>query len=119
MIVWLILGPFLMLPFLGIAGLCALPTMTFNGRLLGGGLLRQWLVNHVVLPLLPQEWATQLVSWFTQASVVQEWVLCLVFAINVNAVLLPVLYGVGLFLMRVSALFRKADLDRQRSAIRS
>lgn len=119
MIVWPFLGLFLTAPLWLIAAVCAMPNFTFNNHPLGGGRIRQWFVNDVFLPLLPHDWITQVVAWFTQASVLQEWMLCVVFAINVNAVLLPVLYGVSVFFIRVSALSRKADLDRQRDAIRS
>lgn len=119
MITWLFVGPLLSLPAVLLALLCALPMLTFNDRLLGGGTLRQWLLNHVAVPMLPKTQGVDLVAWFQTASVLQEWFLSVLIAINLNAALLPVLYVIGAMVIRFSSWSAKTDLALKRKALKS
>lgn len=119
MITWLLMGPLLTLPTLLLAVLCAMPMLTFNDRLVGGGTLRQFLLNHVAVPILPNAQGAELVEWFQTAAVVQEWFLSILIAINLNAVLLPVLYVAGAMVIRLSTWSAKMDLALKRKALKS
>lgn len=118
MITWIQVWPILGIPFLTLAGLAALPTAAFNGRVLGGGPIREWLLNHLMLPALPHEAAVQAVVWFQHASGLQEWSMSALIALNVNALLLPAFYGLGLVLIRTGNWFTNKDLELKRQAAR-
>lgn len=119
MITWLFMSPLLALPTVLLALLCAMPMLTFNDRLLGGGPLRQWLLNHVAVPILPSAQSAELVAWFQNASLMQEWFLSVLLAINLNAALLPVLYVIGAMVIRFSSWSAKTDLALKRNALKS
>ena len=89
-----------------------------RGVLVGGGLVRQWLLNHVLLPLAPLEQAHSLVNWFASASVLQEWCLALLITINLNAVLLLPLFFLGQALIKLSAWVMRTELDLKRKGFR-
>lgn len=57
-----------------IACFCAFPTFELFGRYFGGGPIRQWIVNHLVLTVLPRPFAESAAAAFQQ-SVVNEWLL--------------------------------------------
>ena len=118
MITWIQVWPILGIPTLMVAGIAALPTAGFNGRVLGGGPIREWLLNRLMLPLLPQDAGLALVAWFQHANGVQEWLVALLIAINVNAVLLPAFYGLGLVIIRTGNWFTNKDLELKRTAAR-
>ena len=118
MITWIQVWPILGMPSILVAGVAALPTATFNSRVLGGGPIREWLLNHLLLPLIPQDAGLALVTWFQHANGVQEWLVALLIAFNVNAVLLPAFYGLGLVIIRTGNWFTNKDLELKRSAAR-
>ena len=118
MITWVRLWPLLALPTLLVAGLGALPTGALRGQPLGGGPWRQVVLNHVLLPLLPGDAAAQVVNGFARATVLQEWLVTALIALNINVALLPVLYGAGTLLVRASAALAKQDLQQKRAAAR-
>lgn len=118
MLTWLRLWPLLVLPTFFISLLMSLPLFEIRGVTLGGGLVRQWLLNHLVLPLAPLEQGALLVNWFTAAGVVQEWAMALLIAINMNAVLLLPLYGIGQGLIKLSGWYVRTELELKRKGIR-
>lgn len=118
MITWIQVWPILLLPTILIAGIAALPTAALKGRDLGGGPIREWLLNHLLLPLIPQDAGRALVAWFQHASGVQEWLVALLIALNTNAVLLPAFYGLGLVMIRTGNWFTNKDLELKRGAAR-
>ena len=118
MITWLQLWPLLGLPTLILGAITAIPTTLINGRMLGGGPVREYFVNHIIVPVLPNDAATQLVQWFAQASAVQEWFLTLLAIVNINGLLLPLLFVFGQGLITVSTWFTRKDIQMKRDAIR-
>lgn len=118
MITWIQVWPILGVPWLLIAGVAALPTAAFGGRTLGGGPVREWLLNHWLLPVLPHDAAASLVAWFQQAGAAQEWLIAALIALNANAVLLPVLYGIGLGVIRINNALTNKDIELKRRAAR-
>jgi hypothetical protein len=73
MITWLTYWPVLLTPTVILSALAALPTRMFNGYLVGGGPVREYYLNHFILPVLPADAARSLVAWFSTASGLQEW----------------------------------------------
>jgi len=118
MITWIQVWPILGIPTLVVAGTAGLPTAAFNGRILGGGPVREWLLNHLMLPLLPSETGYALMGWFQQASGIQEWLIALLIALNVNALALPAFYGLGFVIIATGNWFTNKNLELKRSAAR-
>lgn len=119
MITWIQLWPMLMLPTLFIGLACTLPTTQWQGRIIGGGPVREWLLNHWLLPFLSDSGAASLVAWFNIARPLQEWLLSLLIGINANALLLPALYFAGEGYIQLVAWFAKKDLELKRKGARS
>lgn len=118
MLTWFRLWPLLALPSGLLAVLISLPMFEIRGTVLGGGLVRQWLLNEMVLPLLPIEQAQQLVNWFVNASILQEWCLAMFVGININAVLLLPLYLIGQGFIHLSGWHARTELDLKRKGLR-
>lgn len=118
MITWLTLWPLLLVPSIILTALASCPTVMFKGRVLGGGPVREFYLNHFVLPVLPHDVGARLVDWFSSATVVQEWFLALATAININAALLPLLYLLGFCVINVSAWMARKNIELQRRGMR-
>lgn len=118
MITWLIYWPILVMPSVLMSAVAALPTTNFNDKTLGGGPVREFYVNNLLIPFLPHDAAMSLVSWFSQASILQEWFLSVCIAINVNATLLPFLYTLGVVLIKISSWFHKKNIELKRQGLR-
>ena len=118
MTTWIQLWPLMLMPTVILSALAALPTLPFNGRILGGGPVREVYLNHLVLPLLPADVSLSLVQWFAAASALQEWIFALAVAINVNALMLPLLYVFGIGVIRASSWFAKKNIQLKRDALR-
>lgn len=118
MITWLNLIPLFLMPTILVGMLSAIPTFVFNGRTLGGGPFREYLVNHVALTLIPNSWAALLVDWFAGASVLGEWCLAFWLGININAMLLPFIYALGLGFIAVSGWWAKTDMQLKQKSVR-
>jgi hypothetical protein len=118
MITWLQLWPLLTLPTLILGAITAIPTMPINGRVMGGGPVREYFLNHILVPILPNDAAFTLVQWFAHANAVQEWFLSLLVIVNINGLLLPLLFIVGQGLIFVSTWFTRKDIQLKREAIR-
>ena len=119
MITWVQLWPLLVSPLflLGVAGLA--PTVTVGGHVWGGGPLREWAVNALVLPLVPDRLGWHVVTWFQGASVWEEWALYGLIVLNLNALALPVLYGFGVGTIRWCAWITRRDLAAKQALARS
>jgi len=119
MMTWIQLWPMLGLPTVVVAGFAAMPTVAFHGRVLGGGPVREWLLNHVIVSALPRDTAAALVAWFARASAPQEWLLALVAALNVNACLLPLLYALGAAAIGGSGYLARKNIELKRRGARA
>ena len=62
MITWLTYWPALLTPTVILSALAGLPTRMFNGHLVGGGPVREYYLNHFILPVLPADAASSLVT---------------------------------------------------------
>jgi len=118
MITWLQLWPVLMMPTIIFTALASMPTRMFNGRLLGGGPVREYYLNNFVLPLLPADSGASLVHWFSTASTLQEWLMAFAVSINLNAIMLPILFVFGIFVIQISTWFSKKNIQLKRKAMR-
>ena len=118
MITWLQLWPLLTLPTLILGAITAIPTMHINGREMGGGPVREYFLNHALVPVLPHDAAMALVQWFAHANAMQEWFLALLLAVNINGMLLPLLFVLGQGLIALSTWFTRKDIQLKRDAIR-
>ena len=118
MLTWFRLWPLLALPVFLLSLVISLPMFELRHHLLGGPLARQWLLNHSVLPFLPEVQTEQLIHWFSQASLLQEWLLAFLIALNINAVLLLPLFFVGQWIIQFSAWTMRTELNIKRKSIR-
>jgi hypothetical protein len=118
MITWISFWPILLVPSALMTLVASVPTLRFNGKMLGGGLVREYYLNHIVLPLMPNDVGGRLVEWFASASVAQEWFFAFAVAINVNAALLPALYFFGCAVIGVSGWAARLRISQRRSSVR-
>ena len=118
MITWIQLWPLMLMPTIILSALAAIPTRLFNGRLLGGGPVREYYLNHFILPVLPADASASLVQWFSGTSAVQEWFLAFAVSININALVLPLLYVFGIFVIQVSSWVAKKNIQLKRDSVR-
>ncbi len=118
MLTWFRLWPLLALPVFLFSLLISLPMFEVRQQLLGGGLVRQWLLNHGLVPLLPDQQTAQIIHWFAQASVLQEWSLAFLIALNINALLLLPLFFVGQLIITFSAWTMRTELNIKRQGVR-
>ena len=116
MITWLQVAPFLIIPgvLVFISGL--VPMVDVLGTSLGGGLVREWFVNHLVLPVLPVADASRVVEWYMQTSLSGELALHALVALNLNTALILVLYPLAASFIRVNNWAAKTDLALKRSS---
>ena len=118
LLTWLRLWPLLALPTFLLTLLASLPLFEVRGVTLGGGPVRQWLLNHLLLPIAPLEQAEALVHWFATASAAQEWLLAVLITVNLNAILLLPLYVLGQGLITLSGWYVRTELNLKREGIR-
>ena len=119
MITWMQLWWELLIPLLMVAVLSvALPTIHITGRVSGGGPIREWFLNHCLLPLLSDHDAQALVVWWMKANEWQEIALVLFIGLNINVVLLPLLWAQGEAWIRLKSWFARRSLEDRRRLIR-
>lgn len=118
MLTWFRLWPLLALPGFLLSLLISLPLFEIRHHLLGGPLVREWLLNHGLLPWLPVEQAAQIIHWFSQTSVIGEWLLAFLIALNMNAVLLLPLFLTGQLIIKLSAWTMRTELNLKRKSVR-
>lgn len=111
MLTWFNVWPLLATPLL-LLGVPALIPYQF------GGMVREYYLNHFALPALSVENAARLVEWFSAASYPQEVMLALGIVVNVNAILLPVLYLICISLITLSSWFARKEIDLKRQAVK-
>lgn len=100
-----------LIPF--IAG--ALPTLEFKGVFFGGGVVREFTINHVA-QWLPHDKGTQYVSAFSSASFGREYLLYLPIALNIGTVLFTAMACIySIFISASNWIYRK-EYQSQRKA---
>lgn len=118
MLTWFRLWPLLALPVFLLTLLISLPMFELRDHLLGGGLVREWLLNNGVLPWLPVEQTAQIIHWFSQANIIGEWLLAFLIVVNINAVLLLPLFFLGELIIQFSAWTMRTELNLKRKSVR-
>lgn len=118
MLTWFQAWPFLGTPFIMIALFAALPTVTLGSRTLGGSPFREWFLNLCLLPVLPAIFEDRVLSWFSSASTLDEWLIVALVALNLNAILLPVLYWTIENMIRMSGWITRKSLNLKTDAVR-
>jgi len=116
MITWLQMAPFLAIPGLLVFLSGLLPMVEVLGTPIGGGLVREWCVNHLVLPVLPRAEALTLVEWYMHTRLSGELLLHALVAININTALLLVLYPLAAGFIRLNNWMAKTDLALKRGS---
>ena len=118
MITWLTATPFLALPGVLVFFTGLLPMVELYGQPVGGGLVRQWCVNHLVLPVLPAFDTQRVVDWYMQTDAAGELLLHALIVLNMNALLLPVLYPLAVGFIRLNNWVAKTNLDEKRRSVK-
>ena len=116
MITWLSVAPFLLVPGMLVFFSGLVPMVDVLGTPIGGGLVREWCVNHLVLPLLPVADASRVVDWYMQTSFSGELALHALVSLNLNTALLLVLYPLAAGFIRVNNWAAKTDLALKRDS---
>lgn len=117
MITWLRLWPLLLVPFVLMVLVGLLPEVTLGKATLGGPQFREGVFN-VMLSLFTWDARTQLVDWYHATNTWGELGAHALIGLNVNAALLPLLYGIGSAVVRFSAWASRADLNLKRQQLR-
>ncbi len=118
MLTWIRFWPVFVGPVLLLNGLGFLPTLFEGGRYWGGGPIRQWMLNTLLIPILSVSQTEQIVQWFNEASVLQECVMYSLLILNLDIVLMPVFLGIGTGIMKVLNWITVKDLALKRQAVR-
>lgn len=118
MITWFHIYPALSIPFWLISAIAALPAATFNGHTYSGMRFSEWLLNHFVVPVLPNIWLDPLIDWFIHASKLDAWFFMALIALNLNAIMLPLLYWLATLLISLGSWSSSKSLELKANSIR-
>ncbi len=98
MITWFQVWPLLLFPYV----------ITFIAGLYP--FVREYLLNHLLIPLVPYDLAVDLVDWYSTASVAKELLLHLIISLNIGTLLYPLFYLVGLLFININNGIIKAKI---------
>ncbi len=118
MMTWFSAWPLAASPFFIISLVSAIPTFVYKGGTLGGLPIREWILDHLLLPVLPAAIEDRILDWFSHASYLEEWLLVAFVAININAALLPLLYYLVGGLIRINNYLTRKSYEAKQSAVR-
>ena len=118
MISWVQLWPITALPSLVLIPLSLIPDFMLRGHLLGGGPFREFLLNQVLLPVLPNTEGWMVVEFFSQTALVGEFLIALLIILNINAICLPLFWVGGEGYLKLQAFLARSDLNLKRRAIK-
>lgn len=118
MITWAPLLPLMILPTLLIGALGLLPELHLAHIHISGESVRLFFVAHVLSPFLTSTTAGVFAQWYAVASAPARLALHGLIAVNINAALLPVLYGAGVVAIRFFNWFRVFELETQRQHVK-
>jgi len=118
MLTWVRLWVICPAPFIPLFLIGCIPSFHLMGKTIQGGMIRQWFVNHVALPVLPQHWAAQLVAWFEQARFTQELLLHFMISIDITLMLLPLMFLLGQCLIWGSSWLSTTDHSLKTKQVR-
>ncbi|MHB8348296.1 MAG: hypothetical protein ACYDHM_14230 [Acidiferrobacterales bacterium] len=118
MITWIRLWPFLALPGVLMIAMGAVVGVPVGGHEIGGAAVRNWCIIHLLLNWLPGGARNQLAAWIGRTDALHRWALYLLISVNVNALLLPLFFGLGAVIQRLQAWGARQDLELKSTAVR-
>ncbi|MHB8256180.1 MAG: hypothetical protein ACYDHY_04430 [Acidiferrobacterales bacterium] len=118
MTTWFRLWPFLVLPGVVIIALGAVVALPLGAHEIGGAAVQHWCIVHLLVDWLPHGAQSQLTVWVSRADTLHRWILYLLIAVNINTLLLPLLYGIGVAILRLQAWGARQDLELKSAAVR-
>ena len=118
MLTWIRFWPMFVVPVFVLNAIGFLPTIFEARRYWGGGPVRQWMLNTFLIPLLSDAQAHQITDWFNTATVIQECLMYSIIILNLNLLVIPILYGCGNGIIKVINWISVRDLELKREAVR-
>jgi len=115
---WFRLWPFLALPGVVIIALGAVVALPLGAHEIGGAAVQHWCIAHLLVDWLPHGAQSQLTVWVSRTDTLHRWILYLLIAVNINTLLLPLLYGIGVAILRLQAWGARQDLELKSAAVR-
>jgi len=106
LMIFMVLAPF---------GVTALPTFVIQRKWVGGGFIREYLMNTVANHL-PAESGNAYVEMFATASVFKEYALVLPITLNLSAVCAVITFVVFTCLMNLINWMKRSEFQSQRKA---
>lgn len=83
MITWFQVWPLLLMPYLISFAVGLFPYV------------REFVLNNLLIPLLPYDLAVNLVDWYSTASVLEELSLHFIISVNIGTLVYPLFYLIG------------------------
>ncbi len=99
MITWHRVWPLLLLPYVLIFLIGLFP------------FIREGMLNHILIPVLPYQAAVDLVNWYRGASQLDELLLHLVLSLNLGTLLYPSFYLIGALFIFITNSIAKAQIN--------
>ena len=99
MITWFRVWPLLLLPYV----------LTFLVGLFP--FIREGMLNHILIPVLPYRTAVDLVAWYRSASQLDELLLHLILCLNLGTLLYPLFYLTGTVFIRITNSIAKSQIN--------
>jgi len=123
MITWWKLWPLLALPFFLflMAGVITEPVVRLQTLIEiknVSALFREWSVNTFVMSLLSAGERHHVIDWYMQTSIVGEVWLHVLISINIAAVSMPFMVGLGYMIIKIKTYFHVGKLDDLRQQVK-
>ena len=99
MITWHRVWPLLLLPYVLVFLIGLLP------------FIREAMLNHILIPVLPYQAAVDLVDWYRNASQPQELLVHLVLCLNLGTLFYPLFYLAGTVFIRITNSIAKSQIN--------
>jgi len=90
-----------------------IPTFEFNGKIFGGGPIRQYIVNHIAT-YLPPSTANELIAQFMNGTTQDEIILYLPIAFNISAITLIIAFCFGTVLIEINNFIKNSIYKSER-----
>ena len=106
---WFRLWPFLFIPLMVLIPILLIPEIYILNQKMGGIYVSDFLVN-LILPFMQNDHALALIDYYKSGGIFSAFVVSMLIAININVLLLPLLYGLGNVIILVSSWFTTTEL---------
>jgi len=117
MITWLTLWPFTLIPLIVTFFMGAFPEMNIANKVFNGGIIREWFLNNLLIPVLSDSNTDIVLKWFIQATYPEELGLHFLLSINVFALCFPFMFIIGTGIIRFSAWYSKTALKQKHTLL--